>query len=452
MPISLTVLTIFFIFSSFAFGCNENWSIATCEVILFSGAGLAGLFKRDFFKWPIRLHPIALFVSILIAVCIIQLVPIPVSLYKVFSPERVKAYEDGRKAEELLQSEGYRINPFDKGEIPYESERYTPRLPNYLTITRTPLSTLKALVALLSFFCFLLLLEDLMERGRSELRKLGLVLGFIGLTIGFIALIEKGMEHRTHILWLRESKRVSYAFGPFVNANHGEAFINLTFPIVCYLLWRKVKDENKFSEKLGLVLITLAILILQLSLVVTGFSYGNFLCPLLIPICFLLNIALRRKKRLLVVALLILVVLCICVILFFFKEGAFEYETKRQVFSESLNRLSLLGMGMNSFQYTFSSSVIKWPIINSFRIEYVENEYIQAIYEGGLILLLPIILVVFNVIYTAIFNLSRHRGLFWLSAPILAETIRIFFDMSMHIFPIATLFVVIIAMSYKGQR
>jgi len=109
-------------------------------------------------------------------------------------------YEDGAKAEELLQSKEYRVDPFEKSEAPYESVRYTPKLPSFLTITRTPIPTLRALIAILSFFCFLLLLEDVMNQGNRQLRKLGLLVGLIGLTIGVIALVEKGIEHRTHIL------------------------------------------------------------------------------------------------------------------------------------------------------------------------------------------------------------------------------------------------------------
>lgn len=452
MNISFITLTIFFFFSSFAFGCTENWAIATCEVILFMGAGLACFKDKEFLKWPQKLKIFAIFVSFLVVMSLIQLIPIPVSVWRLFDQSRIEMYEDAAKSEELLQSEKYRLDPFEKIEIPYENIRYSPKLPNYLSITRTPVATLKAVIALLSFFCFLLLLEEIIRQGNGELRKLALTVGLIGLTIGFIALLEKGIEHRSHILWIRESIRAQTAFGPFVNSNHGAAFINLTFPILYYLLWRKIRRENNFTEKLGLYFVTLSLLLLQIFLIISSFSYGNFLVLVILPICFYFNLTFKKSNRFMfVIGVLILIFIFLFVIYFLF-QGAFEFETKRNMFQNGLKNCSFWGIGINSFKETFPSLIERWPVIQPYKIEYLENEYLQIFYEGGIIAFIFSILVAKNIFAKAIKNIFSKTNLFWISVPLIAETVRSGFDMTFHIFPLCGIFALLYSLSLRGKN
>ena len=445
MNIPFIVLSIFFLFSSFAFNCTENWAIATCEVILFLGAGISGLLNKDFFKFPRKLALIALFVSFLVLICIVQLIPIPVSVWKVFDNSRIQMYEDGAKAEELLQSKEYRVDPFEKSEAPYESVRYTPKMPSFLTITRTPIPTLRALIAILSFFCFLLLLEDVMNQGNRQLRKLGLLVGLIGLTIGVIALVEKGIEHRTHILWLRESTRAQTAFGPFVNNNHGEAFINLTFPILCYLIWRKYRTAKYVSNKIGLIFITISCLVLQYCLVFDGLSRGNLLCVSLIPVVFLMQLGLSKKKTTFIILGFLILCIEVTVFLLLFREGLLTSTVRHEMNINVLQNITLLGRGVNSFGEMFQVDVNEWDLFFPMRNSYLENEYLQLIYEGGIATIVPILLVVLAVLKIAIREIPSKNCKFWLTPPIIAEAIRISVDMSFHIFPISSVYVLCIS-------
>lgn len=452
MNIPFLTLTIFFLFSSFAFGCTENWAIATCEVILFIGSGLTSLKNKDFLKLPQKLKVLAIFVSFLVVISLIQLIPIPVSVWRIFDQSRIEMYENTAKAEELLQSEKYRLDPFEGTEIPYESERYSPKLPNFLTITRTPISTLRALIALLSFFCFLLLLEEIIRQGNDKLKNLALIVGLIGLAVGIIALVEKGIENKTHILWFRESVRAQTAFGPFVNANHGAAFINLTFPILYYLIWRKIRRENNFSEKLGLYFVALSLLLLQISLIISGFSYGNFLFLVILPICFYFNLTFKKSNRFMfVIGVLILIFIFLLVIYFLF-QGAFEFETKRNMFQNGLKNCSFMGLGINSFRETFSTLVERWPIIQPYKIEYLENEYLQIFYEGGIVAFIFALLVAINIFTKAIKNIFSRTNLFWISVPLIGETIRSGFDMTFHIFPLCGIFTLLYSLSLREKN
>lgn len=452
MTVSFLTLTIFFLFSSFAFGCTENWAITVCEVILFLGAGLASYTDKEFLQWPKKLKIFALFISFLVVLALIQLLPIPVSIWNFLDPSRIEMYENAAKAEELLQSEKYRIDPFEKTEIPYESIRQSPQVPNFLSITRTPVATIRAIIAFLSFFCFLLLLEEVIRQGKNKLKNLALIVGLIGLTIGFIALVEKGIENKTNILWLRESVRAASAFGPFVNANHGAAFVNLTFPILYYLIWRKIKRENNFSEKLGLYLVTLSLLILQIFLIISGFSYGNIFVLVILPICFYFNISFKLNSRLMFLIGAIIFLFIILLSLYFVFQGAFEFETKRNMFQNGLKNCSIMGLGINSFRETFPSLVERWPVIQPYKIEYLENEYLQIFYEGGILAFIFAILVAINVLSKAIKNIFSKTNLFWISIPLIGETIRVGFDMTFHIFPLCGVFALLYSLSLREKN
>jgi len=446
MTISFLTLTIFFLFSSFAFGCTENWAVATCEVILFLGAGISGFIDKDFIKWPKKLNIFALFVAFLILVSLIQLIPFPISFWNVIDKSRIQMYEDGAKAEELLQSEKYRIDPFEKSEIPYESERYSPQLPQFLTITRTPIATFRAVIALLSFFCFILLLEDVLRQGNSELRKLALLVGLIGFAIGIIALVEKGIEHRTHILWIRESARAQNAFGPFVNANHGEAFINLTFPILCYLIWRKAKRTRKKMDKAGMYIFVASMLFLQGALVVSGSSRGNFLFLVLLPFYFLLQLGLSKRKVWILCSSLLYFTAVALACLFAIHSGLITDPVRVRMNPNVLTEFNIIGNGLGSFESVFPAKIVDWPIFREMRNVFLENEYLQNYFECGIIGIIGILIGIFFVVSKNYIFLKNYGKGFWLSAALLTELVRVWFDMTFHIFPLAGTLVLIYAL------
>ena len=105
-------LALFFAFSSFAFGCMEGWSIATCEVILFLGAAWVGWRRDDFWRLPSKLKWPALLVLCLTGIGVLQLVPLPASTWRALGAERVAIFDEGAKAEALLHTAGYLQDPF----------------------------------------------------------------------------------------------------------------------------------------------------------------------------------------------------------------------------------------------------------------------------------------------------------------------------------------------------
>ena len=452
MSISLLVLTAFFLFSSFAFGCTENWAITTCEIILFLGAGTRAYFKKGFFKWPERLSPIALFVIVLTVVCLIQLIPLPVSFWRLADSDRVLSYEKGRLSEELLHSEPYRTDPFEAASIPEEKERYSPQTPSYLAISHAPIQTLRSLLALLSFLCFIFLLEDVSREGPDNVKMLAFIVGMIGLAIGLIALVEKGIEHRTHIMWFRESARAAFAFGPFVNGNHGEAFINMTFPLICYLLWRKSRHTGKLSDKIGMRSVILSLLALQGTLVMSGSSKGNFLTLALIPVAFFLHYGLSKSRRYLVIAGSVLLLLLGLGIVFLVQNGLLTDEARVSMNSNIVSRLIISGYGLGSFGEVFPAMVTNWPIFKPMRNVYLENEYLQLYLETGL-MMIPFVLALVAALFFGCYGaLKRHGAAFWLVPPLASEIFRTWVDMSFHIFPLAAAYVLIFCLISVGRK
>jgi O-antigen ligase len=150
--------------------------------------------------------------------------------------------------------------------------------------------------------------------------------------------------------------------------------------------------------------------------------------------------------------MMVIVIGSILVIGFLFRSGAFEFETKKEMFKNGIHNLSLIGYGINSFEETFPSVVEKWPIYYPVKIEYLENEYIQLFYEGGFLPFLFSIIVAFQIFYVETKNIFSKRSIFWLSAPIIAESVRVVFDMSFHIFPLAGTFVLLLGLSLKEDK
>lgn len=446
MPVSLLVLAVFFVFTSFAFGCMEPWSIATAEVMLFVGAGLTGLADREFWHWPRKLGPFAVFVVTLAALCVLQLVPLPVSFWKSVDSGRISVYEDGRRSEDLLQSDNYRKDPFEGTEAAQEKFSYTPQVPSMLPLSRAPLSTFRGLVVLLAFLCFILLLEHVAASGSAYLRKLSLVVGLAGLTVGLMALTEKGIERRTHIMGIRESQRASIAFGPFINGNHGEAFINLTFPILCYLLWRSSKNTKKISDKIGLRILAFSLLALQGALVISGSSRGNFLCLALLPVMFLLHKGLFNKSGPALACAAALIAVTVASVWFLSYSGLLTNEVRVAMNGNIEPAAMVVGNGIGGFEEVFPSVIKDWPLFKSMHNAFLENEYLQLYFEAGVIAVPLLLMLLAAVAVHGYRGLARKGSSFWLISPVVAETIRAWVDMSFHVLPLASVFLLLFVM------
>ena len=276
--------------------------------------------------------------------------------------------------------------------------------------------------------------------------------GLIGLAIGLIALVEKGMETRTHVLWLRESDRASNAFGPFVNGNHGHAFINLTFPILCYLLWRQAKNTHKVPNKIGMWICAMSLLAFQAALVISGSSRGNFLFLAALPLALLVRLGLSRKSGTVLAAAAGCAALLGAALFFIIRSGLLVNEVRIATNSNIISHLYIAGNGLGTFPEVFPAEITDWPMFQSIFNAYLENEYLQLYFEIGAV---SFLIAGGMLVYLAImsFRALLNKGtLVWIVAPVAAEAARAWVDMNFHIMPLVAAFLLLCAIILSRRR
>jgi hypothetical protein len=428
-------LVVFMCFSSFAFGCMEPWSIATCEVILFVGAGFAGWRDRSFWRWPKHFTLPALLVLSLVVVGAIQLIPLPVSVWRHFKAERVLIYDEGAQAEMLLRSDAYRRDPFgpdaEKPLPPDNSPLLTPQAPDWIPATFTPMATARGLIAVLAAGCLLMLLQKVSEDARA-LKALALIVGVLGLLVALVALAQY-TEKPSEILWVRASQYAKQAFGPFVNPNHGEAFVNLTFPLLYFLLWHKSLKERKAGNRYGLRVLIAGLLLLHIVLIVISHSRGAYLSLALYPLAYLLHEGIQ-KRRWAVVLSGAYVAFLVGIGLFLWWSGMLFDGGRLRVYQNVPASHFILGNGLNSFNERWPSIITDLPLLQVTHNTHLENEYLQLFFEGGVA---PAILCAMAgawALVLAFRGLALSHSGFWLAPAFTAEIIHAVVDFTGHVF------------------
>lgn len=417
----------------------EGWAIATCEALLLVGAAAVGWTSHDFWRVPKRLWLPALLVVVLIAIGLLQLVPLPASWWQAAGSERYARFAEGAQAEALLHSDAYRADPFGPQKAPPRENwtPLTPKPPSWIAASFTPAATGRALLALAAALCLILLLERLAEEGKGRLRRLGWVAGTMGLLVALVALVEYQNKAREALLWIRLTPHAAGAFGPFVNPNHGEAFVNVALPLLYYLIWRVSCSQKKRADRVGMRVVALALLVLHVTVLSVSHSRGAFLALSLYPLAWIARKSgtpqhnLRRAMAAGYLALLI------AVMVFGFWTGL-ATDHGRIVMDLSVPRSDFfLGHGLNSFEERFPAEVSNLPIIGGpCRNTHLENEYLQLFFEGGLLPAFCGLLTGAAVIYLAFRLALEGRAAFWLAPALTGEALHASVDFTGHVFPI----------------
>lgn len=433
-------LALFFAFSSLAFGCMEGWSIATCEVILFLGAAVVGWNNREFWSVPKRLWLPALLVVALIIIGLVQLVPLPASWWETVGSDRYTRYTEGAEAERLLHTDAYRRDPFGpEAEKPLPPETWTPQtppLPKWIPASFTPVATGRALLALAAGLCLILLLESVAEESRRRLRTLGVLLGLLGLFIAGVALIQHQEAARTTLLWIRESRWAPQAFGPFVNPNHGAAFINLTLPILYFLLWRYSHTRHTKTDQLGIRVVCFALLGVHLAALIVGGSRGSALSLLLYPVAWIIHIGGRRNSKWTLVVALLLLCTLVGAAIFVVHIGLVSDDGRMASNAAMPLHKPLLGHGIASFGERWPALVSGLPLLSVLRNDHLENEYLEVYFEAGAAPILLSALFACSVLYLAFRLAQEGAASFWLAPALVAETARAGVDFPARVFPL----------------
>ncbi len=194
------------IFAPLAFASVETWSI-TCVEILVS-VTILGHFcitryhKRTFYKVP-GLLPLLL----LLLFMLLQLIPLPPGLVKIFAPAVYQAYFP------LLELQNS---------------------PQWIPLTVNQKATLLEFFRISAYSLFYVLTVQLLSKSEA-LTKTIKVIAWLTAGIAFMAIIQKFTSPQD-MYWLREIPHGS-VFGPWVNRNHYAGFMELVFPLVFALFF-----------------------------------------------------------------------------------------------------------------------------------------------------------------------------------------------------------------------
>ncbi len=521
--VAFWTLVVFFCFSSFAFGCMESWSIATCEVMLFAGAAVAGWKDGNFWKWPKHLRIPALFVVVLIAVGFIQLIPLPAAVWQYFHADRTAIYTEGAKAEALLHTPPYTHDPFAldqpttantqnfirsststqnsklnthnslsaqhptpitqnsiKGSTstqnstlnthnslsisttqqlnthnslsaqnptpktqnsPQSWTALTPSLPAWLPASFTPMATARAIVALLAVGCLILLLERVLADKNGKAKRLAFWVGLLGLGVALVALVQYA-EHKTKILWLRQSHYAKGAFGPFVNPNHGEVFVNLAFPLLYYLLWRRSLRQDRPGNRWGIRVLILGLFGLHMVLLAVSHSRGAYLALALYPPVLLGYLAFKRKTWAAWAAAACLAAIVAGLGLAMWT-GVLTDDGRLRLDENIPFHHVFVGNGLNSFAQRFPSIVTDQPLMRETFNTHLENEYLQTFFEAGLVPALLLLGAAVVAILLGLKALKLGNASFWMVPAFCAETCHASVDFIGHVFPIVAAYLLI---------
>jgi hypothetical protein len=426
----------------------EGWAIATCEVILLLGAAVVGWRIPDFWSVPRRLWLPALLVAVLIVIGLVQMAPLPASLWKEAGSDRYTRYTEGAEAERLLHTDAYRRDPFgvgaDRSLPPEPYQPLTPPLPRWIPTSFTPAATARAIFALVAGLCLILLLEKLADDGRSQLRRLSWLVGGLGFFVAVVALFQHQDQTRTAILWIRHSPRAPQAFGPFVNPNHGAAFVNLAFPLLYYLLWQHSRGTHRRGDRLGLRLLCVSLFAIHITVLVVNHSQAAFFSLALYPVLlFSASTGVPPRPRFLLPATVAYAALLLGLGFFGWRTGLLTDHGRIRLDGNVPLTHFLIGNGLGSFDEKFPSVLADQPVNAPVHNTHLENEYLQIFFEAGL---LPALLaaglggMIFFLGWQ--FLLGRSAA-FWVAPALLGETFHAAFDFTAHVFPIVGTFLLV---------
>lgn len=302
------------------------------------------------------------------------------------------------------------------------------------------MATTRGLVAVLAAGCLLLLLQKVSEDARA-LKVLALCVGVLGLLVAFVALIQYA-DKPAEILWVRTSQYAAGAFGPFVNPNHGEAFVNLTFPLLYFLLWHRSLKEKMRGNRYGLRVFIVGLFALHVTLIVISHSRGAYLSLALYPLAFLLHKGLRGQRWALAGAWLYATAV-MGLALFILWVGLLGDSGRLHLYQNVPLSHLVAGNGLNSFDERWPSVITDLPLLDPVHHTHLENEYLQLFFEAGTLPALLGLVVGAWAIAWAWKGLTATRATFWLAPAFVGETIHAGADFIGHVFPILAAYLLI---------
>ena len=374
------------IFTPFAFGAVQDWSIAVMEIAAFlvlgawlieyrdmpSSAGSRPLLARR------PAQALAACGAVFLGIAVLQIVPMPREMLVVFSP----------------RTADIRQTFLDTGQTTWHAISVTPR------------ATLSGIVLFLSYAAvFFVVLQH--YRTEERIRRLVRAIIIIGCSLASIGVLTRVFGNG-NVLWLFPVRNGGNAMGPFINRNHFAGYMEMVIPIaMSYYLYTAGKlnletggekasrlrqafaflDNRKFkslSQGMAAVLLLTGGLFISLS-------RGGILGYAISMGVFAWMVRSRRSLRKRAPFMVLLggvVALAVIASGWSLFEARFEVAVREKVVRTNtwLDSLSLsrdypiFGSGWGSFDRAFPAYQSSQPDL---RFEHAENEYVEVLAESG---------------------------------------------------------------------
>ena len=442
------------IFTPFAFGTVEPWSIAIAEVVVFTMALAWGLTMVGRGEIRIEKTPFNICWLLVLAFGLLQIVPLPLQVIRVLSPKAYALYQDMAIDSGLTAS--------------------------WRTLSLYPYATKLELLRLLALALLFWVVANHLRTRQQVDRVVRLIM-----VVGFLLAIFGIIQHFTwngRLYWVRELTQGGIPFGPYVNKNHFAGYMEMVIPLSLGYLFAKERDRYTGAsgwrdrllrwgtpEASRLLLIYFGGLIMVAALLLTGSRAGlfSFLGSMLV-VSLLLSIRRFRRKRWLGI-LALFVALGFAYALWLYAEKVLQtFASIRLGTDNPAAHFRLLvwqdtlrlgreypwtGTGFNTFSWAFP--LYKRPMWGNLHYTHTENDYLQAFAEGGL----PFIaLLVLTLVWGGAQLLSgwsrsqgsHARGLgLGLLGGLVALLLHSVSDFNLHIMANAILFVLLLALACR---
>jgi O-antigen ligase len=371
-----------------AFGGVYAWAYWPLAAVCLLSACLATYVARDAPAKSID-APLVLGLTVLGGAILVQLLPLPVHTLSTFSPHTV----------DLL----HKLNPaFAAGLMPWHA------------ISVWPNDTLVAFALYASLALLLVGTARLLSMTGS--RRLVHALTVFAVILALIGIVQKPLyTGAIYGLWSLDIGRMP--FGPFVNRNHFAGWMLMALPLTLALLsggihrsmrglkpgWRHKVLWFSSPEASQLILLAAAAVIMALSLMLTMSRSGiaAFMLSLVIMASFVVRASDTRSRRLASTACFVLLVIIVVVwsgpevLASRFAAGDWgEFNNRRGAWTDAwsvVRDFPLSGTGLNT--YWAAALFYQRHDLEQFFAQ-AHNDYFQIAAEGGLLLILPVIVCV----------------------------------------------------------
>ncbi len=218
------------IFTPFAFGTVEPWSIAFMEwgVVALLLTGVLGSFwaEASARARPWRLTGMEIPIGLFLVFCLLQTVPLPSSWLKILSPGSARMYQSVDLANWQASSE-----------VGRKADEKAVSLLRVARAERRPISLQPRVTwDRVQMLASLGLLFTLVALWGARADRIVFLLGAL-VTVGFFVAVQGLVQYLTwngKVLWFRKVPP-SYPFGPFVNHDHFAGYVEMIIPVAISL-------------------------------------------------------------------------------------------------------------------------------------------------------------------------------------------------------------------------